>query len=467
MDNKIKQILKDIYSVDKSLKSKEEYLIQIIQELLLSKPADAIDENFVAILKAKVLEKSQSLKETKQMFKFSFAKLSYAVAGMAVILLAVMVFVNNPEQQMQGLVVAKTGDNAFGDIAFGGDISEEGDQRESTFSGNALGMGGSDNDEETKSSPSATGNGASVDSMIAPEMINYNYVYDGEDFQVENGKVTVYKKLQGSSDSLSSVLNGLRLNDVDLSKFSNLKVASMQLSEDKDHGYAIYVYPKENTIYISQNWQKWPEYYRDEQTSVSQLSNEKALEIANNFLEDYNINTSAYGPGEVLEYPSGEGYSRDSATVVYPLQVEGKDVYNQSGFKHGLNVIVDFRTGRVSNVSNINPGNFQSSDYDSSLTKEQAISYAEKGGLQRNYLYEEATKTVDIKLGTPIYSLVQTWKYDENNSSELLVPSLIFPVKNIQDYRYYYGSYVIVPLVGDLMNQGLDAPVGIMKDLEE
>jgi hypothetical protein len=463
MDKKIKQILKDIYSIDKNLQAQEEYLIKLIQELLLSKPDSTIDENFVSSLRARVLEMSKSLKEEKPMLGFSFNKLSYAFAGTAVILLALISFINLPEQPMQGLVVDRAKDNAFGEITFSADSSEESAQN-SIDSGEKFGLGGAGDGDDSKSAPSALGSGTS---MVSPDLVNYEYVYAGEDFDVQDGKVTVYKRTSDYNDSLSGLLKGIKLDGVDIGKFSNLKVDSIQISEDKDQGYILYAYPKENIVYIGQNWEKWPSYYdsrENQQPSVSQLSDPEAIKIADKFLSDYSIDHSAFGSGEVIGYANIEDAITESASVVYPLQIEGNDVYSQSGYKYGLNVVVDFRTGEVSHVSNINAGNFQSSDYDSDLTKEQILSYAEKGGLQGSYFYEQAAKTVEIRMGTPVYALVQTWKYDGGESSELLVPSLIFPVENIENYKYYYGSDVIVPLVGGIMGEEIGVP---MIDLAE
>ena len=464
MDKKIKQILKDIYSIDESLKGQEEYLVKVIQELLLSNPENKIDEVFVSSLKTKLMEEVKLLKGEKEMPKSSFSNFSYAFAGTAVVLLAIISFVNFlPEQGIQ-LAVDKERDNAFGNITFSSEAPAEENGEKSSIPSQTLGMGGSESysvDDVRVSSASTDG----ITEMIAPDSwVNINYIYSGEDFDVEGGKVTVYKKNKGTPDSLSSLLSGLEFSDVDISKFSNLEVESIQISENKDFGYTLYAYPKENTLYISQNWEKWPgySYEREESSSVKQLPNSQVISIADKFVSNYNLNLSGFGPGEVIEYANMEESVMESATVVYPLQIEGTDVYSQSGYKNGLNVIVDFRAERVSNVSNINAGTFQGSDYDSNLSKEEIIAYAQKGGLQGNYKFENAQKTIDVSLGTPIYGLVQTWKQEGNSSLELFVPSLIFPVENIEDYEYYYGKSVVVPLVGEMMNQ--DLPVKIMEE---
>lgn len=54
MDKQIKQILKDVYLIDQSLKMHEKTLIKIIQELLRSKPESKIDEQFVRELRVKI-----------------------------------------------------------------------------------------------------------------------------------------------------------------------------------------------------------------------------------------------------------------------------------------------------------------------------------------------------------------------------------------------------------------------------
>jgi hypothetical protein len=469
MDN-IKQILKDVYSIDKSLEAQEEHLIKVIQELLASKPDNKIDEVFVSNLRSKLMDKVELLKGEKKMSRFSFGNFSYVFAGTAVVLLAIIAFVNFLPKQ--DLAIVKAGDNAFGEITFSSENSlEDGGEKASTPPSQSLGMGGEPSSYSASDVQVGTASTDGVARIIAPDSwVNFNYIYSGEDFSVDEGKITVYKKIVRSSDSLSNLLGGFKLSNIDIKKFSNLKVESLQISEDKDFGYTLYIYPKENALYISQNWEKWPSYYYsgenkssseiqlpNGQESVAQLANDQILSIAKKFVSDYNIDVSAFGPGEVIEYVKSMS---ESATVVYPLQIEGKDVYDQSGYKNGLNVTVDFKTGRVSNASNINAGTFQSSDYNSSLSKEDIIAYAKKGGLQGNYRLDSAQKTVDITLGTPVYGLVQTWKQDGNSSLELYVPSLIFPAENTGDYEYYYRDSIIVPLVGEMMNQ--DIPVIMM-----
>ena len=186
MEKEIKQIIRDIYLIDKGLKMHEEALIKIIQELLRSKPENKIDENFVKELRIKVIERSKSLKlkevdPQRNMFNILFNKrFAYAFVGTALLACVVIVSIILLDKGEGGLAIKETikdiGENAFGEIYF----AQEGQK-----DGQILGIGG----------------GGQV-GVIAPDAVNYVYTYNGEDFEISNDQVIVYRRSEG--DSLSS-----------------------------------------------------------------------------------------------------------------------------------------------------------------------------------------------------------------------------------------------------------------------
>src|SRR3989339_627261 len=109
MKNNIKQILKDIYMVDPSLKYREKELVRVIEKLLANKPEIEINDQFIHNLNINIM-----------------SKLYYALGG-AVVMIAVMFVSFNlglPKKHEQANKTAfipgqisQLKDNAFGSLA--------------------------------------------------------------------------------------------------------------------------------------------------------------------------------------------------------------------------------------------------------------------------------------------------------------------------------------------------------------
>jgi len=435
MEKEIKQIIRDIYLIDKGLKMHEEALIKIIQELLRSKPENKIDENFVKELRIKVIERSKSLKlkevdPQRNMFNILFNKrFAYAFVGTALLACVVIVSIILLDKGEGGLAIKETikdiGENAFGEIYF----AQEGQK-----DGQILGIGG----------------GGQV-GVIAPDAVNYVYTYNGEDFEISNDQVIVYRRSEGDSlsSSLGSLLTNVDLDLIDFSSFENTKINSIEISEDQEFGYSIHISSRQNTLSINANWEKWPRDSSDQQGE--ELADEEAISIADRFFSDYGINMDMYEQGEVMNTRNG-GVFHENVMVVYPLKIDGQIVYDQGGQKYGVYVAVSSFHKRVTSANNIAVNIFESSGYNVAIDKDEAIVLAEQGGMFKNYTNPDAEKTVTIELGTPEIKLVKIWKVSEDKSStqELFVPSLVFPVLEIPEGLYFYANNVVIPLVGDI-----------------
>jgi len=439
MNKQIKQILKDVYLIDQSLKVHEEALIKIIQKLLRSKPESKIDERFVQELRIKIVERIKLLNNIKpqtNMFNTLFnKKFTYALGGMVV--LACVFIITNLLQENGKLAINNLGENAFGELSFSQQVQDP----------NATGKGGE----------SFAGQNIGA---IAPEMVNYNFIYAGDDFELENGQITVYKILKGDSlnKALSSITRNINLNVLNLDKFQNLKIGNVEISEDRDFGYNIFIWPRQNSLSINANWEKWPREQFD--TPAEMLADEELLSIADKFLSEYGINMDMYEKGEVVNTEAmgikREGVVFENISIVYPFKIDNQIVYDQGGQKYGMNVNVDLRYKKVTSVYGIITNTFESSQYTKETNKDKIITFAENGGLFKNYTYPEATKTLDLELGTPEISLIRMWvpSEDKMNTPEILVPSLVFPViTEISEQTYFYRSNVVVPLVGELLDQ--------------
>lgn len=437
MDKQIKQILKDVYSIDKSLKMHEQALVKIIQELLLSKPENKIDESFVRELRAKLVERAKLLKEAQprtNMFNTLFnKKFTYALVGIAIIVCALII--TNLPQENGELAINDLGENAFGDLSFSQEVQNP----------DALGRGGGGEDYA----------GQNI-GVVSPEMVNYNFIYTGDDFNLDSGQITVYKMLKGDflSKALSNVTKNIDLSILNLDKFQNIKIGNIEISEDRDFGYYIQINPRYNSLSVNANWEKWPREEFDAPAEI--LADEELLSIADKFLSEYGINMDIYEKGEVQKI-TRTGVIPDNISIIYPFIINDQIVYDQGGQKYGMNVSVSLRYRRVVSVYGIVTNTFESSKYAKETNKDKIISFAEDGGLFKNYTYPNTVKTLDLELGIPKVSLVRMWQRsseDKMDTAEILVPSLVFPViTEISEQTYFYRTNVIVPLVGEILDE--------------
>jgi len=433
MDKQIKQILRDVYSIDQSLKMHESTLIKIIQELLRSKPESKIDEQFVRELRAKVIERAKLLSNIKphtNMFNTLFnKKFTYALVG-TVIIIGAIIMINLPQKGGK-LAINSLDENAFGELSFSQEVQNP----------EASGRGGGGNGE--------------IMGVVSPEMVNYNFIYAGDDFSLDSGQITAYRVLKGDflNKELLNVASNLDLSVLNLNKFQNIKIGNIEISEDRDFGYSVYIYPRQNSLSINANWEKWPRR-EESDTPAEMLADEELLSVADKFLAEYGINTDMYEKGEIINYAGG--VLSENASIVYPLKIDDQIIYDQAGNKYGMNVSVSLRHKRVVSVYGIVTNTIESSKYAKETNKDKVIAFAEDGGLFKNYTYPNAVRTLDLELGTPEVILVTIWQRSENkmDTAEILVPSLVFPViTEMSEQTYFYRTNVVVPLIGELLDQ--------------
>ena len=333
----------------------------------------------------------------------------------------------------------------------------------------------------TKGIGSGGGGGMAV-SMPNPYSVRYNFIYNGEDIATPDSDMPVLKRYKndGLARNFTKTISDLNFGLLNTNKFKNQELTNFNINEDREFGYSIYFNLIENVITINSNWNKWPrpedkcrkelgvamqncyESFRLKEADVP--TDEKIITIADQFMKDYGLKMSNYGPGEVQDnwrrnYGLAESreliYVPDSIPVVYPLLINGQTVYDESGNKTGLNVEVNIRYNKVSGVHNIMVQNFQSSNYETETDGQRIIKIAQTGGYQRIYDNPNAEKTVDIKLGTPSLELVKIWKYNEETKQgdELLVPFYIFPILEMPTETYFWQKNIIVPAVKELMDE--------------
>lgn len=423
-------------------------------------------------------KKITEAKESKNYFKsFNFLMdLSRAFVIVAVLLFLVVCmlfirmqanysyFVQKDDILKSGLIIEK-GKNSFGNLR-----PETADSSSTLCSGQA--------DRATTGDAIETSLNQEANlivDVIAPKSIKYNYIYRGGNFDLFNPEEKVYKKVP--LDLSKKFINKFSSSDflIGTEKFTNLGVSNFSLVEDRDYGYNISYYIEDGSIALYKNWKRWPrveefcggwqnteciDKYRLSFNQV--LPNEEVLAIANKFLTDYGVDLGSYGEGEVsndwlryyfLSDDKDSYYIPDSVHVVYPLQIDGKTVYEEYGAKSGLSLDVDNRARRVSELFSLSFQNYESSAYKTERDQEKILSIAKNGGFYPYYDYAEGDdyEVIDIELGTPSLELVRIWQYDniKMTNQELYVPAYVFPVVSESRTSYFDRKNIVVPAVSD------------------
>lgn len=493
--DELKEVLENLYNWNPKLKNQEDKLIKLINLMIEAKPDTKFDSVFAESLKKDLLSHRILIDEEKNSLPFNWNVINnlknmnkklYVFSGaLAMVGVLVLVFVFNslPSENKLSLVAQpKNNDletqfveatpNAFGSLAL---LSSTGTNNLTPKSSGATEMMAVDSRMAVSATAPVMGlGGDAVSSKMIMPMNSYEYVYKGESLELSEESANVYRRLKGNgslSSNLDSLINTKSFGPIDLNSFSNLKTSNISLSEDKPLGLNINIDFNEETIYIGENWLKWQndrnncgdnqacwDSYR---LKIDQVpADEELIAKTNKFLEEKGINLENYDAPVVdnqwrLSYEASSDkanyYIPEYASVVYPLKIEDKVVYDQSGNLEGLRVSVNLLHNAVSGVSNLTSYRFETSAYSLETDSAKIISLAEKGGYGSGFYYfnEAQNKTV-LELGTPTKSLIRFWRYTNNSNEELFIPALIFPVINTP--ADYYGSrYITVPLAQEMV----------------
>jgi hypothetical protein len=512
MKNFINEILNDIFMIDPELKKHKKDLTRLAQELISHKPDTKFNENFAQTLKKELMKRAEELKgvsgnkksvKPKGWSGLFINKFAYAVGGAIIMLIIIIPFLsfNQGERialDSQPLAVnfnqgiTSVSKNAFGSLT--SSLSEALEERGVSAPGIGAGGGGgpanADSSGELLAIPQAeTTVSADSAKMIRPEYVNYKYSYIGDDIKLNEDTMAVFKRVssEASGRAMAQSFTNLNFDLLDLSQFKNTQVANLNLNEDREFGYSIYLNLADNSLDISQNWLKWPQpnqecqnlplsenqacYERNRLTIDDVPSDDMILSIASKFVEDYEVDTSYFGEPFVdkewrrtyeTAANKGSAWVPEVISVIYPAIIDGKMTYDQGGNLSGMYVGVNIRSNKASDLHSLKPHTFESSQYDVITDRKKLVALAEQGGLYPRYQYEEASKTVTVELGTPALGLMQYWKYEKGlgQGEELFIPALIFPITNLPDLENYYRKNIIIPLISDMIDE-MRPPVGI------
>ncbi len=340
--------------------------------------------------------------------------------------------------------------------------------------GVAFGMGGG-----------GTADAKMISSIMPPaEFKNYKFEYKGE-LSLPSSSVDVLRRVKtiGTNVDAGSLLASLNFGPADLSSFNGMVMQSASFIQRGEFGYNLNVSFDDGSVSVGQNWETWPAgkcgadqaCYEAQRVKYEEIpADADAIAIADAFVKEHGINVSAFGTPEVNAYwrtsydlatDKANYYLPETVEVVYPLAIDSQGVYDEySAQKQGLTISVHIKTKRVAAAYGLTTQTYESSPYEVETDAKKVMSYLETGGI--NSYRAEGAKTVTLELGEPVRGLIKYYNYASISSlralnEELLVPALIFPIKNIpKDDPNFYRTAVIVPLVKEVLDERLNGLSG-------
>lgn len=465
MKKNIQIILKELYSLDPTLKKGEKNLIKIIEHFQKSKPNIKINEEFLEELKSDLRKKRVQLTTPKKNLweKISHLFLPFST-GIAVALILVTIVQNDPfnnhlserDTNFNQKTIQSLPEKAFGPISFHSEETPEASSMPSLSEDLAI----------PKREPLS----------IPYEPKNYEFIYQGKPIDLSEKKIKVYRKNEGKipSSNLVNILESFDFGLINLESLKNITIENIQLSEDRKFGYRVDINFSENQISIYQNWNKWPDPNEICHSKVNELDcyeknqlkpedlpqDEEVIKIANQFLSQYGIEKNNYGSPiiqkdwerEIIAFKEDQIsndfiYIPENLKVIYPYQIEGKAVYNESGYPMGLNIDVNIRYKRVSGLNNLKIEEYESSDYPAVTDWKKIEKYLKSGAGMHHYPQNEKV-SIEIKNAEEV--LMSKWKYDEksNKGRYYYTPAIRFSVESKNNPLH--REYIMIPLAAEL-----------------
>jgi hypothetical protein len=505
MSDRTKKVLEELYALDPTLKDHEPALLAVLERLAATKPDVRIDQVFLAKLRTALLatpaaaDLSQPSKNIITNLFDTMSKTPFILGGLAMTAILVAVIVTLPGQApsqqggssqfaMAGIVDAAPG--AFGDL------SSIGQQGASPEAATAVPAPEAPN---AAIEPAVLGTAAaisarpmgvrdpgisemSIDSkmMVRPwSAETYTLAYDASQGPYVIAEQPVYRRSMDTKtmSQFASTFTGRSNGILNLAKLSDLRIESVSLFEDREDGYSMQLNLSDGSAYLGLDW-RHQQYdpSLDEPLRPSDMpSDESLIAAANEFMDRFAINRSAYGEPFVEKtwqrYVIMAAADQDSPiapstlNVVYPLLIDGTEVTEFGGEESGPRVSIRARDLKVMNLYGLSTLRFERSPYELETDIARITAFAEKGGL-RGAIYQpmtyddqgnpvpSATEAETLRLGAPGQILLRMFTTVDNASVELYLPALRFPILNLPTDPNYYGPQdVVVPLVKSILDE--------------
>jgi len=514
MTPEIQDILEDIYSLEPSLREREAEVIALIEELLAGQPVVEMSEEFRSSLREEVLREFEAEaaapEKTIGVLPAYLHKIAFALGGAAIALVLIVPVVMNRQGQQpaagqptggqlglgdgQGLGLGggkaagadfvDLGSHAFGSLNFSSGESVV--SAPSEISAADPGAGASEEMETGRGGSGVVSSGTAgssgtamavpsaspkrLDDMIIYDPIGFVFKYAGEPLRLSEDSIEVLKRVKRVDVSdAARIVGSLDLGLVDISSLSDLRVNDIGLSEDHDFGYDLQVGLREGTFYLNQNYPRWQIGPGCDDgvcnnlptlTPSEALSNEDVIKISDGLIAELGISREGYGAPRVDDSwrnqeppaPDQPVYVPDYIQVKYPLAIKDQPVYGGPSYEIGLDVTVDIRHKKVSNLGPIMSRRYETSSYAAETDAARIIAIAEEGGYGGSWLNPDAENKVTLELETPKLIYLQQYAYNGFESSELYVPALLFPIKDWQA-KGFWNSSLVVPLAKEMLDQ--------------
>ena len=439
MSRKIKKILNKLYSIDDGLKDYEKELKKFIGKLVdVYPPTKFDDDDFLRTLHKEVVDKEYDFEKIVKKIDVTDAR---PVSGFRM--------VQSSYRILGGIMLAVILMTAVTYYFFDGSIS-------APVNGSFSSLSVSDAKSEAF---------GSFENIFIEKNDNYTqdkFVFKEKElvFELENMPVlkrVFYAKGQFNAESIFKDFSNF--DPLDPTLFRDEKLDTIFFSENRGYGYSVLIDMKNGSVNIAKNKEKWSGDSVCGDGACASVDNKRVLDVANSFVKAYDIDLASYSDGVVVKRwrstlggkPENNSSSEfDTASVLYPLNINGKKVYDNTGHEFGIIVDVDLGSQRVSGVHNLYANSYESSIYDFVSDKDAILKYAERGGL--GHIFSGGSGAVEM--GAPENVYIRMMSTGKNSDHEFLIPALSFPVlnKEVTD-QDLSGASILVPLVKDVFER--------------
>ena len=497
MRNDILKIVDELVAVDPSLEKERDYLQRFATVLSDKKPDTHFRAEFAESLRAKLfarlaepaarqalIGRESGSDEIKKVTFASIKKIAFALGGMVAVLLLVVLTqqywggAGRPVKRLAQVAadrveIAKLGSQAFGLLADQGNVQGLGagaSARTQFGGGSAVSL----------PMPAGSGRGGlsskdiAVESVVAPDIgriyppepiWQYQYVYQGEQVEALPASLPVLRRQTDAlAQSLGSLAQSFGLGLVDLPKLVNPELLYVMFAESRQNGFMVNVNLEMGDISLNRIWYEpmpVPAPLAESRsgqayeplTQADMLPESEIVSMADSFLADRGISTDVYRAGAVydnLQLYYRDGYFPTSVSVVYQLEIQGRPVYEQGGYRYGLVAVVDIVKREVTSMYNLTIQKYDSSDYPVVTDIQDLLA---KMNERNTYPYgpEVQVETRTIGLGTPELVWTPVYSYTNGRSNQLLAPAYRFPVLEKPGTDPYYPDSIVAVLPQDLV----------------
>lgn len=299
----------------------------------------------------------------------------------------------------------------------------------------------------------------------------FEYSFDASSIPQISWEVDVYKIQKKPLSINTNLLQDANIptNFLDISKFKNTKIDSISFYEDAPQGYQINYDVANGNVYVSSRYDRWMFDYSQALKKSDMLTFDELSSIANNFITSMGVNISNYG-NPILGYDWMEAYNSmeskeyfyfpDTVNLVYPLTLDGKNIYEYGGYPYWLNVSIYQKKKVVTSLGPIQNVNFVKSKYDSETNPESILKYI-NSHFSQDYGYSQTSKVVKVDLINPTIVFVKKYSTPTSKDSfqtydEFMVPAIMFEIKDKP--QELYQSAIIVPIVKDFYEDSFGYP---------